>query len=61
MQVGDRMLHAPHILIASESMPEPGSFEGAEHCINSDDFFAMTKLPKSMVVIGGGYVGIEIV
>eukprot|EP00806_Schmidingerella_arcuata_P002870 Macronucleus_36.p1 GENE.Macronucleus_36~~Macronucleus_36.p1 ORF type:complete len:473 (+),score=103.56 Macronucleus_36:1-1419(+) len=58
--VGDRLFHAPHILIASGSAPEPGSFEGAEHCINSDDFFNLETLPESIVVIGGGYIGIEL-
>jgi pyruvate/2-oxoglutarate dehydrogenase complex dihydrolipoamide dehydrogenase (E3) component len=28
--------------------------------LNSDDIFAMETLPNSMVVIGGGYIGIEI-
>ena len=27
--------------------------------MNSDDFFEMETLPKEMVVIGGGYIGIE--
>ena len=51
---------AEHILIASGSYPEEGSFEGKEHCINSDGIFAMEELPKSMVVLGGGYIAIEI-
>lgn len=47
-------------MIASGSYPERGQFEGAEHCMTSDDFFAMEELPKSIVVIGGGYIGIEL-
>jgi glutathione reductase (NADPH) len=35
------------------------SLEGVEHCISSDDIFAMEKLPKSIVIIGGGYIGTE--
>jgi len=49
-----------HILIASGSEPQPGSFEGADLCMDSDDFFSMEELPKSMVVLGGGYIGIEL-
>ena len=60
VEVGERKFTAPQILIASGSTPEAGSFEGAEHCMNSDDFFAMEELPESMVVIGGGYIGIEL-
>ena len=27
--------------------------------MNSDDIFTLEELPKSMVVLGGGYIGIE--
>jgi glutathione reductase (NADPH) len=47
-------------LIASGGAPEPGSFLGAELCINSNDIFALDELPDSITVIGGGYIGIEI-
>jgi len=55
-----KRLTADHIMIASGSCPETPKFEGSEHCINSDHVFEMEELPKSMVVIGGGYIGIEI-
>ena len=48
-----------HILIASGSYPAQAPFEGAEFCINSDDVFTLEELPKSIVVLGGGYIGIE--
>ena len=54
-----KVLVADHIMIASGSTPSKPTFEGAEHCWNSDDIFTMEELPKSMVVIGGGYIGIE--
>ena len=28
--------------------------------MTSDDFFEMKELPKSMVFIGGGYIGVEL-
>jgi len=28
--------------------------------MSSDDFFDMTELPESMVVLGGGYIGVEL-
>jgi len=49
-----------NILIASGGAPEPGSFPGAELCMNSNDIFALEELPESLTVIGGGYIGIEI-
>jgi pyruvate/2-oxoglutarate dehydrogenase complex dihydrolipoamide dehydrogenase (E3) component len=27
--------------------------------MNSDDFFEMNELPKRMICIGGGYIGVE--
>ena len=56
---GER-LTAPHICIASGSTPAKVDIEGGEHCMSSDDFFAMETLPKSIVVIGGGYIGVEL-
>lgn len=54
------LLEADHIMIASGSYPALDSFPGSELCWVSDDIFAMEELPKSMVVIGGGYIGVEI-
>lgn len=57
-----QILTADHVMIASGSKSiVPRSFEGAELCMTSDDVFAMEKLPKSIVVIGGGYIGTEMV
>jgi len=38
-------------------MPE---IPGIEHCINSDDFFELDYMPKSCVIVGGGYIAIEL-
>ena len=55
----DIKITADHILIASGSRPETPAFEGGDLCLNSDDIFDLETLPKSMIVIGGGYIGIE--
>lgn len=34
--------------------------QGVELCGTSDDFFALTERPRSAVIIGGGYIGVEI-
>lgn len=52
-------LTAEHILIASGSTPAEPAFPGAELCLKSDDVFTMEQLPKSVAVLGGGYIGIE--
>jgi len=51
---------ADHIMIASGSSPAEQKFPGSEHCGSSDDFFIWEELPKRAVVIGGGYIGIEL-
>ncbi len=55
-----REVTAENILIAvggrPNAMPE---IEGAEHCIISDDVFDLPELPKSMVVLGAGYIALE--
>ena len=32
---------------------------GAEHGISSDGFFELEKLPKKAVVVGAGYIAVE--
>jgi dihydrolipoamide dehydrogenase len=57
--VGDRVLTAPQIIIATGSQPARLRIEGADLAMTSDEFLKMDKLPKSIVVIGGGVIGIE--
>ena len=54
-----KTLVANHITIASGSHPAPPNFPGSEHCWSSDNIFSMEEIPKSMIVIGGGYIGVE--
>lgn len=58
---GEReIITADHILIATGGRPHRLDIEGAEYGIDSDGFFDLTKLPTSVAVIGGGYIGTEI-
>lgn len=57
--VDDRKLTADRILIATGGRPRKPVFAGAEHAIVSDDAFFLPELPKSVVVVGGGYVAVE--
>ncbi len=51
---------AEHILVAvggrPNNMPE---IAGNEHCIVSDDVFDLPELPKSMIILGAGYIALE--
>lgn len=59
VEVEGKQYTAPHILIASGSYPVVHDFPGNEFCMTSDGFFEMDSLPKSMIVVGGGYIGVE--
>lgn len=58
--VGDQRLYARHMVIATGGKPVMPTFPGVEHVLNSDQFFAMTRLPRRSVVIGGGYIAVEL-
>ena len=34
--------------------------KGIEYCINSDGFFDLDDIPESVIVVGSGYIGIEL-
>jgi len=53
------LLKSDHIMIASGSYPAIAPIKGGEYCINSDHIFTMEELPKSIIVLGGGYIAIE--
>ncbi len=50
---------AKKILIATGGRPVKPDFPGAEHGFNSDEAFHLAKLPKSILIVGGGYIAVE--
>lgn len=51
---------AAHILIATGGTPFlPDDIEGIEHTITSNEIFLLEKLPKSILIAGGGYIAVE--
>jgi glutathione reductase (NADPH) len=58
--VGDKTFTADNICIAVGGKPTMPAIPGIEHCISSDGFFALDQQPRSVAVIGGGYVGVEL-
>lgn len=50
---------ADKIIIATGSAPSRLPIPGAELAITSDELLAMDTLPQSMVIIGGGVIGLE--
>lgn len=58
--VGDKQYTAKYIAIATGSWPFVPEFEGSEHAITSNEFFFLPELPKSAMVLGGGYIAVEL-
>jgi dihydrolipoamide dehydrogenase len=58
---GSQTLQTDRILIAtgSESMPLPGVDIDEEKIVTSTGALTLGKVPKHLVVVGGGYIGLE--
>jgi glutathione reductase (NADPH) len=53
-------LSARHILVAVGSRPTlPSGVVGLEHTITSDEAFDLPVFPRRLLVVGGGYIGVE--
>ncbi len=51
---------ADHILIATGGRPTVPNVKGAEYGITSDGVFALNALPKSVAIVGAGYIAVEL-
>lgn len=54
-----RRLTAGTILVATGGRPSLPALPGIEHAISSNEAFHLPALPKSVIVIGGGYIALE--
>lgn len=50
---------AKHILIAVGGRPFTPDFEGSDLTITSNDIFNLEKLPRSILIVGGGFIACE--
>lgn len=58
---GTTEISADYVYICPGAHPViPTDIPGAKHGITSDDFFELNQQPKKAVVVGGGYIGVEI-
>ncbi|MFL6745459.1 MAG: glutathione-disulfide reductase [Sphingomicrobium sp.] len=56
---GGREFSADKILIATGARPAMPQIDGIEHAITSNEVFHLDKLPKRIVIAGGGYIANE--
>ncbi|MFU8894887.1 MAG: glutathione-disulfide reductase [Gammaproteobacteria bacterium] len=60
IQVGDQACRARHVIIATGGQPDIPDIEGAELGITSDGFFALETRPERVLIIGSGYIAVEL-
>jgi glutathione reductase (NADPH) len=59
VRIGERVVQAAHILIATGARPHIPEVPGAELGITSNEAFHLERLPKRIVIAGGGYIANE--
>ena len=59
VRVGEQTLTAKYIVVAVGGAPHRIPIEGSELAWTSNDMFELKQVPKSLVVIGAGYIGVE--
>jgi dihydrolipoamide dehydrogenase len=61
VQVGDEIYEGTNVVIGTGSVPMVPPIPGAdqEHVLTNREILNLDKMPESMVVIGGGVIGVE--
>jgi len=59
VSVNGSLYSAHTILVATGGWPYIPEFPGSEHAISSNEMFFLDELPKTAVVVGGGYIAVE--
>ena len=60
VEVNGERLTADYIILATGSVSASLPIEGADLCVTSREVLELTSVPPSMVVIGGGVIGLEL-
>ena len=59
VSIHDRRYRARYILIAAGGWPTVPDIPGRELAITSNEAFYLERLPERVLVVGGGYIGVE--
>ncbi|MCB1549546.1 MAG: glutathione-disulfide reductase, partial [Hyphomicrobiaceae bacterium] len=59
LKADGRTVTAHRVLVATGGRPFVPDIPGAQHAITSNEAFHLPALPKSLVVVGGGYIAVE--
>ncbi|MFZ5959037.1 glutathione-disulfide reductase [Pseudomonas knackmussii] len=59
VEVAGQRFSTANILIATGGWPQVPEIPGKEHAITSNEAFFLERLPKRVIVVGGGYIAVE--
>jgi len=59
VEVNGKRVTAAYILVATGGWPVKPDIPGAELAFTSNEAFHLAELPRSVVVVGGGYIAVE--
>jgi glutathione reductase (NADPH) len=57
--IDGKKITAKYILIAVGGWPVIPALAGSKHAITSNEIFFLPNLPRKMIIVGGGYIGVE--
>ncbi len=60
VRVGSRTITAKKIILATGSVPLRPPLPGADRALTSDEILDLDRLPESLAVVGGGFIGMEL-
>jgi len=60
IEVNDEKVTGKYMLIAVGGEPSMPNIPGKEYALNSDDFFKIEDLPKTVAISGAGYIAVEL-
>lgn len=59
VEVNGRTYRSRYILIATGGTPYIPDIPGKEYVLSSNELFELEKVPSSLLIVGGGYIGVE--
>lgn len=59
VRVGEAVLEARHVVVATGMRPADLKVPGSEHLTTSDAFLELDRLPRRIAFVGGGYISFE--
>ncbi|WP_208433073.1 glutathione-disulfide reductase [Bartonella taylorii] len=56
---GERVTAEKILIATGAKIASNATIKGSDLCLTSNEIFDLEKLPKSIVIVGGGYIGVE--